>query len=72
MRIRPQSEAPFAHSPGSTLQSAEKTNGTGRTTRKGTFPVEIVDVSDEGVKVDANHPLAGMDLTFELTLVEVG
>lgn len=33
--------------------------------------VTITDVTDEGVKLDANHPLAGRDLTFELELVEV-
>lgn len=32
----------------------------------------VVDVSDETVKLDANHPLAGEDLTFELELMEIG
>jgi peptidylprolyl isomerase len=40
-------------------------------TDQGALPVTIVDVTDEGVKIDGNHPLAGKDLTFELTLVEV-
>lgn len=31
----------------------------------------VVGVDDDAVKVDANHPLAGEDLTFDLTLVEV-
>lgn len=35
------------------------------------FPVVIVEVTDDGVMLDANHPLAGEDLTFELTLVEI-
>ncbi len=30
----------------------------------------VVDISDEKVTLDANHPLAGEALTFELTLVE--
>lgn len=36
-------------------------------------PVEmmIVKVTDEKVTLDANHPLAGKDLTFELELVEI-
>lgn len=31
----------------------------------------IVAVDDETITLDLNHPLAGNDLTFELTLVEV-
>ncbi|HEX7243101.1 MAG TPA: peptidylprolyl isomerase [Longimicrobiaceae bacterium] len=33
--------------------------------------VTIVDVDDESVTLDANHPLAGEDLTFDLRLVEI-
>jgi peptidylprolyl isomerase len=40
-------------------------------TDEGTLPIEVVDVSDEGVTVDGNHPLAGEDLTFEITLLKV-
>lgn len=40
-------------------------------TPQGDVPVQVVDVNDDNVKVDANHPLAGQDLTFELTLVGV-
>lgn len=36
-----------------------------------TFQVVITDVGDETVEVDANHPLAGEDLTFDIELVEV-
>ena len=32
----------------------------------------VADVSDQQVTLDANHPLAGEDLTFELELMEVG
>ncbi len=32
----------------------------------------IVEFSDDKVTLDANHPLAGKDLTFELELVEIG
>ena len=37
----------------------------------GDIPVRIIGVTDETVTLDANHPLAGQDLTFELTLVEI-
>ncbi|MEX0680069.1 MAG: peptidylprolyl isomerase [Balneolales bacterium] len=37
----------------------------------GTIPVVITDITDEKVKLDANHPLAGEDLTFEIEVVEV-
>ena len=35
------------------------------------FPVVIVEVADEHVLLDANHPLAGKDLIFDLELVTV-
>lgn len=34
-------------------------------------PVKILEVSDEKIKLDANHPLAGRDLNFDLELVKV-
>lgn len=37
----------------------------------GAIPVVITDVTDETVKLDANHPLAGQELTFEIEIVEV-
>ncbi|MDA0204896.1 MAG: FKBP-type peptidyl-prolyl cis-trans isomerase [Acidobacteria bacterium] len=33
--------------------------------------VEVVELSDDTVKLDANHPLSGKDLTFEVELVEL-
>jgi len=35
------------------------------------FPVMVVDVKDESVVLDANHPLAGQDLVFEIELVAI-
>ncbi|MGK7889387.1 MAG: peptidylprolyl isomerase [Leptolyngbyaceae cyanobacterium] len=40
------------------------------TTPQGELPVQVIEVSPAGVKVDGNHPLAGQTLTFELTIVE--
>ena len=33
--------------------------------------VVVIAVSDISMTIDANHPLAGKDLTFEITLVEI-
>jgi peptidylprolyl isomerase len=35
------------------------------------IPVKVVDVGDQNVTIDANHPLAGQDLVFDLELVEI-
>ena len=35
------------------------------------IPVIVTDVSDSKVTLDANHPLAGQQLTFDIELVEV-
>jgi peptidylprolyl isomerase len=40
-------------------------------TEQGVLPARVVDVSDDGVKIDANHPLAGKDVTFEVRLLDV-
>ncbi len=36
------------------------------------FVVTVAEVSDESVTLDANHPLAGQDITYDLELVEIG
>lgn len=35
------------------------------------LPVFVTDVTDSKVTLDANHPLAGEDLTFDIELVEI-
>ena len=35
------------------------------------LPVKITEVTETTVTLDANHPLAGKDLTFELEMVEI-
>ena len=36
------------------------------------IPVTVINVTDEAVTLDANHALAGKDLTFALELVSIG
>jgi FKBP-type peptidyl-prolyl cis-trans isomerase 2 len=36
-----------------------------------TIPVTVTSVTDEEITLDANHPLAGKDLTFAVELVEI-
>lgn len=35
------------------------------------FPLIVTEVKDESIVVDANHPLAGKDLVFEVTIVSI-
>lgn len=36
-----------------------------------TVGVTVIEITDDSVTFDANHPLAGEDLTFEIQLVEI-
>ncbi|RPD44769.1 MULTISPECIES: FKBP-type peptidyl-prolyl cis-trans isomerase [Chitinophagaceae] len=35
------------------------------------FPVTVAEIKEESVVLDANHPLAGQDLIFDIELVEI-
>lgn len=35
------------------------------------MPITVVEVDDAKVRVDANHPLAGQDLVFDVELIEI-
>jgi len=56
-------------SPEMKVDVGDRLEGTDASGRR--LQLTVVDVNDEAVKLDANHPLAGEDLTFELKLVEV-
>ena len=47
-------------------QQLMMSNGSGQS-----FPVSIIEVREETVILDANHPLAGQDLIFDIELVEI-
>jgi len=40
-------------------------------TQQGSRVVRVVDVDDNNVTIDANHPLAGQNLNFDVKVVEV-
>lgn len=42
-----------------------------QTTSGQSLPARVIDTSDSGVTLDANHPLAGKDLTFEIEVVKI-
>jgi peptidylprolyl isomerase len=47
-------------------QQLMMSNGSGES-----FPVVVVEVKEESVLLDANHPLAGQELVFDIELVEI-
>jgi FKBP-type peptidyl-prolyl cis-trans isomerase SlyD len=42
-----------------------------QTGQGGAVPVTVTKVTDETVTVDGNHPLAGKDLNFDVTIADV-
>ena len=40
-------------------------------TDEGEQTVIVIDINDEEVTVDGNHPLAGLDLSFDVEIIEV-
>ena len=49
-----------------TLEPEEGSNGQGQP-----MLARISNISDDGVLLDLNHPLAGKNLTFEVELIEI-
>jgi peptidylprolyl isomerase len=47
-------------------QQLMMSNGAGQS-----FPVIVTEVKEDSVLLDANHPLAGQELIFDITLVEI-
>ena len=35
------------------------------------FPAKVMEIKEETVVLDINHPLAGQDLTFDVEIIEV-
>ena len=56
-------------SPEMKVEVGDRLEGTDATGKR--LHLTVVEVTDEAIKLDANHPLAGEDLTFELKLVEI-
>jgi FKBP-type peptidyl-prolyl cis-trans isomerase 2 len=61
----PRTEVP-PHIPLEPGTQLEVQTGDGRS-----LPVTVADVTEEAVVLDANHPLAGKDLIFEVEIVEI-
>ena len=47
-------------------QQLMMSNGAGQS-----FPVTVMEVKEDSVTLDANHPLAGQELIFDIELVEI-
>jgi FKBP-type peptidyl-prolyl cis-trans isomerase 2 len=60
--IIPNDRAPEGVNVGDFLQS---------TGDKGTINVVVTEINEEGVKIDANHPMAGKKLIFDVEVLEV-
>ena len=53
-------------------QNVPPTVKVGDTLNAGGQPVKVIRVTNSTVTIDANHPLAGKDLTFKIKLVKIG
>ena len=53
------------------LEIAEGIQLEAQSEKGGRMMLTVVSVTEESVTLDANHPLAGKDLTFEIELVEI-
>lgn len=42
-----------------------------KTPKGNEIPVVVTEVTDDTIKIDANHPLAGKDLVFEVELINI-
>jgi FKBP-type peptidyl-prolyl cis-trans isomerase 2 len=42
-----------------------------QTTEGNSLPARVIDASEADVTLDANHPLAGKDLAFDIEVVEI-
>lgn len=60
--IIPKDRAPEGVNVGDFLQSSGD---------KGTINVVVTEINEEGVKIDANHPMAGKKLIFDVEVLEV-
>jgi FKBP-type peptidyl-prolyl cis-trans isomerase SlyD len=38
---------------------------------RGTMVVTVTEITDDGVTIDANHPMAGKKLIFDIEILEV-
>jgi len=59
----PQTQVPESVKVGDVLQSQSD---------RGVMNVTVTEITDKGIKLDANHPLAGKKLIFEVEVLEVG
>ena len=56
-------------SPEMKVEVGDRLEGTDATGKR--LHLTVVEVTDDAVKLDANHPLAGEDLKFDLKLVDI-
>ena len=62
VNVVPATQMPEGVKVGDVLQSSSD---------RGTINVTVKEITEQGVKIDANHPLAGKKLIFDVELLEV-